>query len=229
MNSQTNASENNAASNHISANAANGSKTGENSDEESDAESSGSNREIEIQSVEKLPEIVTDDGAGSSRELKIQKGHFGGVNTKAHALKGTDDAPSGNACDINKLQVFSPENNVRSKCIHVITSAKVAGQIMDNALRIADASSRHPSDPGKDLLAIAQPTTDRKCKSSVMENILSENSKGAAIGHTESCPSHFLEINLGKTHRLNGYTNQEFREKDIFNHSNSSAFSRLIR
>jgi hypothetical protein len=38
MNSQTNASENNAASNHISANAGNGSKTVENSDEESDAQ-----------------------------------------------------------------------------------------------------------------------------------------------------------------------------------------------
>jgi hypothetical protein len=38
MNSQTNASENNAASNHISANAGNGSKTEENSDEESDAQ-----------------------------------------------------------------------------------------------------------------------------------------------------------------------------------------------
>lgn len=140
------------------------------------------------------------------------------------------DAPSGNVCDINKLQVFSPEYNVRSKCLNGITSAKVAGQIMDNALRIADASSRHPSDPGKDLLAIAQSTADRKCKSSVMENnaimenALTENSK--AIGHAESCPSHFLEINLGKKHRHNGYTNQEFREKDIFNHSNSSVFSR---
>ncbi|XP_062182472.1 two-component response regulator-like APRR3 isoform X2 [Phragmites australis] len=228
MNSQINASENNAASNHLSANAADSSKTGENSDEESDGHSFGSKRETEIQSVEKLPEILKDEGAGSSRKNKIQSESYGGVNTKAHASKG---ALSGSACNISNLQAFSAETNVRSKCLNGTTSAKFAEQIMDNALRIADASSRHPSNLGKDL-AMTQPTTDRKCKSSVLESIavtennLGENSKGAARGHAESCPSQFLEINLGKQHCLNGYTNQEFREKDIFNHSNSSAFSR---
>uniref|UniRef100_A0A0A8YAP1 CCT domain-containing protein n=1 Tax=Arundo donax TaxID=35708 RepID=A0A0A8YAP1_ARUDO len=228
MNSQTNASENNAASNHISANAANGSKTGENSDEESDAQSFGSKRQTEIQSVEKLPEILRDEGAGSSRKNKIQSESYGGVDTKAHASKG---APSGSACNISKVKAFSAVTNARSKCLNGITSAKVAEQIMDNALRIADASSRRPSNLGKDLV-MTQPTTDRKCKSSVVENNavmknnLGENSKGAAIGHAESWPSQFLEINLGKQHRLNGYTNKEFKEKDIFNHSNSSAFSR---
>ncbi|XP_062197231.1 two-component response regulator-like APRR3 [Phragmites australis] len=228
MNSQTNGSENNAASNHISANAANGSKTGENSDEESDAQSFRSKRETEIQSVEKLSKICTDEGAGSSRKLKIQNESY---NTKVHVSKGSDDAPSGSACDISKLQAFSAEKNARSKCLNGITSAKVAEQIMDNALRFADASSRRPSNLGKDL-AMTQPTADRKCKSSVMENNavmennLGENSKGATIGHAESCPSQFLEINLGKQHCLNGYANQEFREKDTFNHSNSSAFSR---
>lgn len=121
---------------------------------------------------------------------------------------------------------------MRSKFLNGITSAKVAGQIMDNALRIADESSCRSSDPAKDLLAVAQTTADRKCKSSemknnaVVENNLGENSKDAATGHAESCPSHFLEINLGNQHHLNGYTNHEFKEKDIFNHSNSSAFSR---
>ncbi|KAF8664761.1 hypothetical protein HU200_054483 [Digitaria exilis] len=217
MNSQTNGSENNAASNHISANVANGSKAGENSDEESDAQSFGSKREAEIQSVQKLPDIHVDEGAGPSRKMNKS---FDGVNTKLHASKDADAAPSGS------------EKNVRSKGLNGITSAKVAEQIMDNALRIADASSRRPSNLGKDL-AMAQPTADRQCKSSVMENNavtennLGEKSNGAAIGHAESCPSQFLEISLGKQlPHLNGYKNQELKEKDIFNHSNSSAFSR---
>ncbi|OEL19666.1 Two-component response regulator-like PRR95 [Dichanthelium oligosanthes] len=220
MNSQTNGSENNAASNHISANVANGSKAGENSDEESDAQSFGSKRETEIQSVEKLPEIHADEGASPSRKIKVQNKPDDGVNTKLHVSKDSNDAPSGS------------EKNVRSKGLNGITSAKVAEQIMDNALRIADASSHRPSNLGKDL-AMSQPTADRQCKSSVMENNavtennLGEKSKGAAIGHAESWLSQlFLEANLGKQHNLNGYKNQESREKDIFNHSNSSAFSR---
>nr|CAB3490969.1 unnamed protein product [Digitaria exilis] len=124
MNSQTNGSENNAASNHISANVANGSKAGENSDEESDAQSFGSKREAEIQSVQKLPDIHVDQGAGPSRKMNKS---FDGVNTKLHASKDADAAPSGS------------EKNVRSKGLNGITSAKVAEQIMDNALRIADA------------------------------------------------------------------------------------------
>uniref|UniRef100_A0A0D9XP94 Uncharacterized protein n=1 Tax=Leersia perrieri TaxID=77586 RepID=A0A0D9XP94_9ORYZ len=231
MNSQTNASENNAASNHLSANGDNGSKTGENSDEESDAQSSGSKREVEIQSAEKLPEVVAG-GAGPSRVHKLHNGFVDGMNTKSHALKGKDDAPSANACGDSEVQMFSTEKNGRSKFLNGITSAKVAGQIMDNALRFADANSLASSHPGKDLLAVAQNTVDSKCKSSavenngVMENNISENSKGAATGHTESCPSHFVEINLDKQHHLNGSTNHKLKEKDIFNHSNSSAFSR---
>ncbi|KAF0917995.1 hypothetical protein E2562_021690 [Oryza meyeriana var. granulata] len=231
MNSQTNASENNAASNHLSANGDNGSKTGESSDEESDAQSYGSKREVEIQSAEKLPEVVEDGGAGSSGEHKMQNSFIDGMNTKSHALKGNDDAPSGNACGDSEVQVLSTEKNVRSKFLNGITSAKVAGQIMDNALRFADASSLCSSDPVKDFSAVAQTSVDRKCKSSalennvVMENNLSENSKGPATGHAESCPLHFVEINLEKQH-LNGYANHKFKEKDIFNHSNSSAFSR---
>ena len=58
---------------------------------------------------------------------------------------------------------------MRSKGLNGITSAKVAEQIMDNALRIADASSRRPSNLGKDL-AMAQPTADGQCKSSVVEH-----------------------------------------------------------
>ncbi|KAI4997172.1 hypothetical protein ZWY2020_052514 [Hordeum vulgare] len=229
MNSQLNASENNAASNHISVNSGTGSKTGENSDGESDAQSSGSKRETEIQSVEKLPETVTHNVASSPRELKVQNGPFDRMNTKAPALKGTDDAPSGNACGASKPQVFSAEKNVRSKYLHGITSAKVAGQIMDNAMRIADASSCRPSDLGKDLMATAQPTTSKKCKSPitmnnavkpVMKNTLREDSKGTAIDH----PS--LDVNLGKQQRSDGHVNQELRDKDNFNHSNSSAFSR---
>jgi pseudo-response regulator 5 len=122
---------------------------------------------------------------------------------------------------------------VRSKCLNGITSAKVAEQIMDNALRITDASSRRPTNLGNGL-AMTEPAADRKCQSSVMENnAVTENnpgdkSKGAAIGHADSCPSEFMVTNLGKEHHLNGYKNQEFREKDIFNHSNSSAFSRYF-
>ncbi|OQU82912.1 hypothetical protein SORBI_3005G044400 [Sorghum bicolor] len=222
MNCQTNGSENNAASNHISANVANGSKTGENSDEESDAQSFGSKRETEIQSVEKLPDIRRDEDevAGSSKKTESQnKSYDVRVNTKVDASKDSDGAPSGS------------EKNVHSKCLNGITSAKVAEQIMDNALRITDASSRRPSNLGKDL-AMTEPEADRKCQSSVMENnAVTENnlgvkSKGAAICPADSCPSQFLETNLGKQHHLNGYKNQEFREKDIFNHSNSSAFSR---
>ncbi|XP_025827115.1 two-component response regulator-like APRR3 isoform X2 [Panicum hallii] len=219
MNSQANGSENNAASNHISANVANGSKAGENSDEESDAQSFGGKRETEIQSVEKLPDTRADEGAGPSRKSKLQNESYDGVNTKLHASKDSDDAPSGS------------EKNVRSKGLNGITSAKVAEQIMDNALRIADASSRRPSNLGKDL-AMDQPTADGQCKSSVMErnalteSNLGEKSNGAAISHAKSCPSQFLETNLGKQHHLSGYKIQEFREKDIFNHSNSSAFSR---
>ncbi|CAM0874546.1 unnamed protein product [Alopecurus aequalis] len=233
MNSQLNASENNAASNHISVNSGNGSKTGENTDEESDAQSSGSKKGTEIQSIEKLPEIVKDNGANSSRELKIQNEPSDRINTKAHALKGTDDVPSINACATSKPQVFSAEKNVRSKYLHGITSAKVAGQIMDNALRIADASSCRPSDPGKDLVATAQPTTGKKCKSqvtknnavnSVVENTPREN-LGAAIGHAESGPSPSVEINLGKQPHRDGYA-KELKDKDNFNHSNFSAFSR---
>lgn len=218
MNSQPNASENNAASNHLSANVPNGSKAGENSDEESDAQSFCSKRETEIQSVEKLPEIRTDEGAGSSRKIKAQNKSYD-VNTKVHAPKDNDDAPSEN------------EKSVRSKCLNGITSVKVAEQIMDNALRIADASSRRPSSLGKDLF-ISQPAADGKCKSSAMENNtvtesnLGEKLKDAAIAHADSCPSQFLEPNLGKQPHLNGYKNQEFREKDFFKHSNSSAFSR---
>uniref|UniRef100_A0ACD6A3V8 Uncharacterized protein n=1 Tax=Avena sativa TaxID=4498 RepID=A0ACD6A3V8_AVESA len=234
MNSQLNASENNAASNHISVNSGNGSKTGENSDEESDAQSSGS-KETEIKSAEKLPETVKDNGASSSREPKLQNGPFDRINTKSHSLKGTDDAPSINACATSKPQVFSAEKNARSKYLHGITSAKVAGQIMDNALRVADASTCRPSDPRKDLLPTAQLTTSKRCKSPfmknhavnpVVENTVPENLMGAAIGHAESGPSPSMEINLGKQQRLNGYTNQELKDKDNFNHSNSSAFSR---
>lgn len=235
MNSQLNASENNAASNHISVNSGTGSKTGENSDEESDAQSSGSKRETEIQSAEKLPEIVKDNGASSSRELTMQNGPFDRINTKSHTVKGSDDAPSINACATSKPQVFSTEKNVRSKYLNGITSAKVAGQIMDNALRVADSSSCRPSDPGKVRLPTAQPTTSKKCKSpvtknsavnAVAENTLPENLKGAAIGHAESVPSPSLEITLGKQQPLNGYMTQELKDKDNFNHSNSSAFSR---
>jgi len=111
------------------------------------------------------------------------------------------------------------------KCLNGITSAKVAEQIMDNAWRITDTSSRRPSNLGKDL-GMTEPAADRKCQSSVMEN--NAVMKGAAIGHADSSPSQFLEANLGKQHHLNGYKNQEFREKDIFNHSNSSAFSRYF-
>ncbi|KAG2560205.1 hypothetical protein PVAP13_8KG072800 [Panicum virgatum] len=216
MNSQINGSENNAASNHISANVANVSKAGENSDEESDAQSFGSKRETEIQSIEKLPDTRADEGAGSSRKSKLQNESYDGVNTKLHVSKDSDDAPS------------VSEKNVRSKGLNGITSAKVAEQIMDNALRIADASSRRPSNLGKDL-AMAQPTADGQCKSSVVErnapteSSLGEKSKGAAISNAKSCPSQFLETNQ---HHLSGYKIQEFREKDIFNHSNSSAFSR---
>ena len=120
-----------------------------------------------------------------------------------------------------------------SKGLNGITSAKFAEQIMDNSLRIADASSRGPSNLGKDL-ATAQPTADGQCKSSVVEQNaltkcnLGEKSKGGAISHAKSCPPQFLVTNLGKQHHLSGYKTQEFREKDIFNHSNSSAFSRYI-
>ena len=63
---------------------------------------------------------------------------------------------------------------MHSKGLNGITSAKVAEQIMDNFLRIADASSRGPSNLGKDL-ATAQPTADGQCKSSVVEQKLSQN------------------------------------------------------
>ncbi|CAL4995404.1 unnamed protein product [Urochloa decumbens] len=219
MNSQMNGSENNAASNHLSANVANGSKAGENSDEESDAQSFGSKRETEIQSVEKLPDIRADEGAGPSRKIQLQNESYDEINTKLHTSKDIDDAPSGN------------EKNIRSKGLNSITSAKVAEQIMDNALRITDASSRRPNNLGNDL-AMAQPTANGQCKSSIMESNavtesnLGDKSKGAAISHAKSCPSQFLETSLGKQHHLNGFKIQEFREKDIFNHSNSSAFSR---
>ncbi|AQK58055.1 Two-component response regulator-like APRR9 [Zea mays] len=219
MNCQTNGSENNAASNHISANVANGSKTGENSDEESDAQSFGSKRDTEIHSVEAVQDIRRDEVAGSSKNNELQNKSYDGVNTKVDVSKYTNGAPSGS------------EKNVRSKCLNGITSAKVAEQIMDNALRITDASSRRPTNLGNGL-AMTEPAADRKCQSSVMENnAVTENnpgdkSKGAAIGHADSCPSEFMVTNLGKEHHLNGYKNQEFREKDIFNHSNSSAFSR---
>jgi pseudo-response regulator 5 len=133
--------------------------------------------------------------------------------------------------------VFSTEKNVRSKYLNGITSAKVAGQIMDNALRVADSSSCRPSDPGKVRLPTAQPTTSKKCKSpvtknsavnAVVENTLPENLKGAAIGRAESVPSPSLEITLGKQQPLNGYMTQELKDKDNFNHSNSSAFSRYL-
>ncbi|KAK3118447.1 hypothetical protein QOZ80_9BG0699220 [Eleusine coracana subsp. coracana] len=223
MNNQTNASENNAASNHISANAGNGSRTGENSDEESDTQSFGSKREPEIQSVEKLPENLTNERAGSSRKSKVQSECHGGVNTKGHVPKGTEDVPAGSACNTSKVQVFSVERNARSKGLNGITSTKVAEQIMDNALRIADASSHRASNLGKDM-AMTQLTTDRKCKSAVLENndiiqnTLGESSKHTEVAHAESCPSQFKGVN--------GYTNQGLREKDIFNHSNFSAFSR---
>jgi pseudo-response regulator 5 len=132
------------------------------------------------------------------------------------------DVPVGSSFNTSKAQLFSPERNARSKCLNGITSAKVAEQIMDNALRIADASSRHASNLGKNI-ATAQPTTNRMCKSAVLEsngvtqNTLVESSKRAAIAHAESCPSQFKGVN--------GCTNQGLREKDIFNHSNSSAFS----
>ena len=84
------------------------------------------------------------------------------------------------------------------------------------------------------MLATAQPTADGQCKSSVMEQNaltkcnLGEKSKGGALSHAKSCPSQFLETNIAKQHHLSGYKIQEFREKDIFNHSNSSAFSRCF-
>lgn len=123
------------------------------------------------------------------------------------------------------------EKNVHSKCLNGVTSAKMAEQTMDNTLRITDASSLRPSNLGK-ALDTTELAADRKCQSSVVENNavtennLSEKSNGAAVGHADSCPSQFPETNLGKQRHLNGYKNQEFREKDIFNHSNSSAFSR---
>ncbi|KAL5676874.1 hypothetical protein ACJX0J_013005, partial [Zea mays] len=219
MNCQTNGSENNAASNHVSTNVANGSKTGENNDEESDAQSFGNKRETEIKSAETLPDIRRDEMAGSSKKIELQNKSNDGVNTKVDASKDSDGAPS------------ESEKNVRSKCLNGITSAKVAEQIMDNALRITDASSRRPTNLGKDL-AMTEPAADRKCQSLVMENNAvkeknpGEKSKSAVIGHADSYPSQFLETNLGKQQYRNGYKNQEFREKDIFNHSNSSAFSR---
>jgi hypothetical protein len=135
------------------------------------------------------------------------------------------DAPGGSAFNVNKVQLFSAESNACSRGLNSITSAKVAEQIMDNVLRFADASSHHASNLGKDM-ATTQPTTDRKCKSAALESngviqsTLQESLKCAAITHAESCPSQFKDIN--------GYTNQGLREKDVFNHSNSSAFSRYV-
>jgi len=80
---------------------------------------------------------------------------------------------------------------VHSKGLNDITSSKVAEQIMDNSLRIADASSRGPSNLGKDL-ATAQPTADGQCKS-----------------HAKSCPSQFLETNVRKHHSKQILENQE--------------------
>ena len=83
---------------------------------------------------------------------------------------------------------------MRTKGLNGITSAKVAEQIMDNSLRIADASSRGPSNLGKDL-ATAQPTADGQCKSSVVEQNaltkcnLGEKSKGAGDQHRKATPS----------------------------------------
>lgn len=48
----------------------------------------------EIQSVEKVPEIMAHNGASSSRELKIQNGPGDRINTKAHALNSTDGKKS---------------------------------------------------------------------------------------------------------------------------------------
>jgi hypothetical protein len=53
-------------------------------------QSFGSKRETEIQSVEKLPENLTDERAGSSRKSKIQSESCGGATTKAHVPKSSD-------------------------------------------------------------------------------------------------------------------------------------------
>lgn len=53
-------------------------------------QSFGSKRETEIQSVEKLPDIRADEGAGPSRKIKLQNESYDGVNTKLHASKDSD-------------------------------------------------------------------------------------------------------------------------------------------
>ena len=63
---------------------------------------------------------------------------------------------------------------MRSKGLNGITSAKFTEQIMDNSLRIADASSRGPSNLGKDL-ATVQPTADGQCNLQSWNKMLSQN------------------------------------------------------
>jgi hypothetical protein len=53
-------------------------------------QSFSSKRETEIQSVEKLPENLTDERAGSSSKSKIQSESYGGVTTKVHVPKGSN-------------------------------------------------------------------------------------------------------------------------------------------
>lgn len=50
-------------------------------------QSFGSKRETEIQSVQKLPDIRADEGAGPSRKMNKS---YDGVSTKLHASKDTD-------------------------------------------------------------------------------------------------------------------------------------------
>ena len=99
------------------------------------------------------------------------------------------------------------EKNVRSKGLNGITSAMVAEQIMDNSLRIADASSGGPSNLGKDL-ATVQPTADGQCNLQSWNKMLSQNV-------TLVKNRRVLETNIGKQHHLSGYKIQEFREKEI--------------
>jgi hypothetical protein len=72
-------------------------------------QSFGSKRETEIQSVEKLPDIRADEGAGPSRNIKLQNESYAGLNTKLHASKDRD----GKECEHNYI-IF---------CYHALLSA----------------------------------------------------------------------------------------------------------
>ncbi|EHA8590019.1 hypothetical protein COCNU_scaffold014359G000010 [Cocos nucifera] len=244
-NSHTNASNNNAASNHISTIAGDGSKTGENSDQGSDAQwhhvtfeqGSDSKPEMGIESDQKHRGPHLAEGGSTSREVEAKPEELdNGAPIMANALKLDDDVEAG---DISAGTALVEKYKEKNSSFHKSAYREEGKHFMgskDGDLPDPNSYCQNnaPDETLNDMIDFIESVANRKCSSCVSEkhalrkDALPETSTSShAKSTSEFGSSPHLELSL-RRQQLNGCVDQDFKQKHILNHSNASAFSRLI-